>query len=129
MSRKTKTPAPEAAPTKRVAVLDENNRLIGATEVAMDAPGIDVGDLPTDGSYFHDPARGCFLPLGYGLEGRVARPPCSTELVLAEVVKLLGNELSPTARSWLSWYEANGQARDQGRVEFRRLLQKRKRAR
>ena len=112
---------------KVIGVFDATARLVGSQVVDKDAPGLDFGDLPTDGSYRWDGRQ--FIPIGFGLEGRVAKPPCSTDLVLAELIRKLGMDASPILRDWLAWYEANGAERDSNRAELRRLIQKRRRSR
>lgn len=113
--------------TKMIGVFDATARLVGSQEVPADAPGVEFGDLPTDGSYKWDGTR--FIPIGFGLEGRIARPPCTTELIIAELIRKLGKEASPILRDWLLWYDANAADKDASRFELRRLIQKRRRTR
>lgn len=94
----------------RVAVLDDNNRLIGADHVAEGAKDhVEIGDLPTDGSYKWSDSEKCFIPLGHGF-GKPSTPPCPIDhivrLLITELVDSGKHPPEPIVR-WAEWYDEN----------------------
>lgn len=94
--------------THRIAVLDSKSRLIGDKTVARLRKGdIEIGDLPTDGSYFH--RDGAFVPVGFG-NGKVRQPKVDRDRALYEALRALidGRPIPQECRDWCDWYERHG---------------------
>lgn len=105
----------------RVALFDMNMRLIGSKEVTKGSvealSGVDPGDLPLNGTYKFNEARGAFIPLGHGFGKVKTNQPNSTEYILAMVIDHLATlappDLSPEITEWRAWYAKNMQKRDE----------------
>lgn len=115
---KSKVKAPEGdAPKKKwIAVLSPEGRLIGKNEVTLDVPGIDPGDLPTNGRYKWDAEAQAFIPLGHGF-GQIAKKnalaPHTLEIVIASLIEKMGDKAPLEAREWFEWYNSNIRKREQ----------------
>jgi hypothetical protein len=99
--------------TKIVAVLDTNKRLVGTKQVADDEPGVEPGDLPTDGRYKWDEAQGTFIPLGHGFGKVGTRQPYSTEMIIAKIIEAMGDAAPFECKEWLAWYNQELRRRDE----------------
>lgn len=99
----------------RVAVLDGNKVLVGE-EMSTDG-GLEIGDLPCDGSYKWDPDHATFVPMGFGF-GKPAPPPVGQDHMLFLLVNALvgGKPIPVECTQWRDWYRDNLQRR----VEERR---------
>jgi hypothetical protein len=116
------TPVDNDVKTKRVAKLDERNRLVGFEVVPADQEGIDFGDLPTNGSYIWEPepSPGRFRPVGLGLpKVKNGVPPHSMEFVLARMIEAFTavqpDAVPVEANEWLAWYSADLRKREEER--------------
>ena len=116
-----------------VAVLDENNHLVGTTRKTKLAQG-DVHlpeefDLPTDGTYKW--AKGedgtwAFWPLGHGFSNTPTRPPVSDFRALYDVIRAVKEGRDPIdALRWATWYEKNVKQREEERDKAMRQKAKR----
>ena len=105
----------------RVAVLDDQGRLVGAREVKKPKAGdIDCGDLPADGTYrFVD---GAFYPLGHGFPRVAAQPPVTADRALYDLILSLGDAAPSTSRAWAAWYGQHLRQREEemARAQARR---------
>src|SRR3546814_14383145 len=71
----------------RVAVFDKRQRLIGAREVVKPKKGdVPCGDLPADGTYYHNGAT--FVPVGFG-HGKPRRPDVDRDRAVLLLIKAL----------------------------------------
>lgn len=97
---------------KRLAVLTDGNVLVGARSRGK---GIDIGDLPTDGTYKYDPETESFVPLGFGF-GKPRRPSVSRDAMLFLLVDALveGAPLPEECREWRDWYRDEIRKREEG---------------
>ena len=101
---------------KTVAVLNENNVLIGSKKVKDDAPGIDCGDLPTNGKYKYDEPSKQFIPLGHGFGKVKVAQPVTDQLVMFHLIAAVeksGVTLPDEVEKWRDWYEQDLRRRDE----------------
>jgi len=100
-----------------VALLDDNNRLVGLKskeQPTADDLVVDSNcDLPTDGSYKWSAEQTCFVPLGHGFGPVSSRPPISNMRALYLVAQCLADDIPQEVRDWMDWYEQNLQKRDE----------------
>lgn len=89
----------------RVAVLDDQKRLVGARTVTKPKPtDIDAGDLRADGSYYWSGQT--FTPVGHG-HGKPAKPPVDRDRAVYLMMRALldGKPIPQEVRDWCDWYE------------------------
>lgn len=115
-----KADASDASTVKKIAVLDDNNRLIGSKVVGADVEGVDFGDLPLNGSYKYDREHQSFIPLGHGFPKVKVSQPYSVEFVLSLVIEALGNSAPNEAVEWKAWFDQNLRQREEETQAVRR---------
>lgn len=105
-----------AKATKLVAVLDDNNRLVGSKTVAASTDGIDFGDLPLDGRFKWNPEKQAFYPLGTDFGKIKTQQPHSNEFIMFRLMEALrkvpGFEMPLEANEWAEWYNGALKQRD-----------------
>jgi len=102
--------------TKLVAVLDDNNRLVGSKRIPVDQDGIDFGDLVTDGRMKWNAEKKAFYPLGTDFGKIKTQQPHSNEFVIYRLMEALrkvpGFEMPIEADQWGEWYNGALKQRD-----------------
>src|SRR3546814_6279528 len=96
----------------RVAVFDKRQRLIGAREVVKPKKGdVPCGDLPADGTYYHNGAT--FVPVGFG-HGKPRRPDVDRDRAVYLLIKALldGTPVPQECRNWCGWYEKHNRSEE-----------------
>ncbi len=113
VTKKSKALSPAPEELRRFAVL-KDRVLVGEKSRG---PGIEIGDLPVDGSYKWDEKSEMFVPLGFGFE-RPGRPPVTTDRMLYLLVNAMVEEqpIPSECREWRDWYKATIERRNEERA-------------
>ena len=92
----------------RCAVLDENNILTGCIEKAkLLKKDIDIGDLPSNGTYKY--VGGSFIPIGFG-KGKPKASKYSRDEILAMLIESIdsGRPIPSECMDWVKHLKSRG---------------------